>query len=202
MLRVWPCNFFYSVICRQSAHIALPHELLRRAQPLDVVLFRCRMPHSVAQRLITRPMAVLVPFEEALRNVVRATETQYAKEAEEIDFRVSLVGMPYSLTPRELKSSLLCSLVNVEGIVTKCSLVRPKIVKSAHYCVPRPGANSQPGDARPPYLMYREYRDATSFEGMPTPATYPTKDEDGTPLETEFGKCMYKDHQTVVIQPV
>ena len=147
-------------------------------------------------------MAVLVPFEEALRNVVAQTETQYAKEIEEINFRISLVGMPYSLTPRELKSSALCTLVNVEGIVTKCSLVRPKIVKSAHYCVPRPGGNAQPGDTRPPYLMFREYRDATSFEGMPTPANYPTKDEDGNPLETEFGKCLYKDHQTVVIQHV
>ena len=40
---------------------------------------------------------------------------------------------PNRVSPRELTSSLISSLVNVEGIVTKCSLVRPKIVKSVHY---------------------------------------------------------------------
>lgn len=40
---------------------------------------------------------------------------------------------PNRVSPRELTSSLISSLVNVEGIVTKCSLVRPKVVKSVHY---------------------------------------------------------------------
>ena len=40
---------------------------------------------------------------------------------------------PNRVSPRELTSSLISSLVNVEGIVTKCSLVRPKVVKSVHF---------------------------------------------------------------------
>jgi DNA replicative helicase MCM subunit Mcm2 (Cdc46/Mcm family) len=40
----------------------------------------------------------------------------------------------------------------------------------------------------------------TSFEAFPTSSVYPTKDEDGNLLETEFGLSVYKDHQTFTIQ--
>ena len=38
------------------------------------------------------------------------------------------------VNPRTLTASHLSTLVSVEGIVTRCSLVRPKVVKSVHYC--------------------------------------------------------------------
>ena len=79
------------------------------------------------------------------------------------------------VSPRQLLAFLLGRMVCVEGIVTKCSLVRPKVVKSTHFC-PATKKFSQ-----------REYRDATSFEGAPTQSVYPTKDENNNPLETEFG---------------
>lgn len=37
-------------------------------------------------------------------------------------------------------------------------------------------------------------------ENLPTTTLYPTKDSDGNPLETEYGLCRFKDHQTVTIQ--
>lgn len=91
----------------------------------------------------------------------------------------------------------LAQLVCVEGIVTKCSLVRPKVVRSVHYC-----------PAKQEHLV-RDYRDATSISigleaggrpMLPTNNTYPNKDKDGHPLETEFGLSTYKDHQSVTIQ--
>jgi DNA replication licensing factor MCM3 len=92
------------------------------------------------------------------------------------------------VSPRELTASYICQLVCVEGIITKCSLVRPKVVESVHYCA---ATNN---------LLTRQYRDVTSTDGLPTPAVYPTKDENGNPLETEYGLSTYKDHQTVTIQ--
>jgi DNA replicative helicase MCM subunit Mcm2 (Cdc46/Mcm family) len=40
----------------------------------------------------------------------------------------------HSATPRTLTAAMLSKLVCVEGIVTRCSLVRPKVVRSVHYC--------------------------------------------------------------------
>lgn len=82
----------------------------------------------------------------------------------------------------------LGNLVCVEGIVTKISLVRPKVVRSVHYC---------PETKK---VIERKYTDLTSFEALPSSSVYPTKDEDGNLLETEYGLSVYKDHQTLTIQ--
>lgn len=82
----------------------------------------------------------------------------------------------------------LGNLVCVEGIVTKVSLVRPKVVRSVHFC---------PETKK---VMERKYTDLTSFEAVPSSSVYPTKDEDGNFLETEYGLSVYKDHQTLTIQ--
>ena len=46
----------------------------------------------------------------------------------------------------------------------------------------------------------REYRDATDMTGLPTGSVYPTKDDNGNNLETEFGLSTYKDTQSLTIQ--
>ena len=40
----------------------------------------------------------------------------------------------------------------------------------------------------------------TSYDSFPSSNSYPTKDDDNNPLETEYGMCVYKDHQTLTIQ--
>ncbi|KAN0028400.1 hypothetical protein ACTFIV_010244 [Dictyostelium citrinum] len=94
----------------------------------------------------------------------------------------------HHVTPRGLNASLITRLVCVEGIVTKCSLVRPKILKSVHYCEKTKRTTS------------RTYEDATSDSGIPTTSQYPTRDDQGNPLITEYGMCEYKDSQMVSIQ--
>lgn len=93
------------------------------------------------------------------------------------------------------------------------SLVRPKVVKSVHFC---PATGN---------FTNREYRDITSNMGLPTGTVYPTRvtlnllfsnftfitltlneilsqDDNGNLLVTEYGLCQYKDHQTLSIQEV
>lgn len=103
----------------------------------------------------------------------------------------------HAVSPRGLMSTLLNKLVVVEGIVTKCSSVRPKLVRSVHFC---PTTKS---------YSTKEYRDNTDLdigiqvkgrERLPTTSTFPTKDADGNPLELEQGYCIYKDYQTIVLQ--
>eukprot|EP01086_Lenisia_limosa_P004871 TRINITY_DN2073_c0_g1_i1.p1 TRINITY_DN2073_c0_g1~~TRINITY_DN2073_c0_g1_i1.p1 ORF type:complete len:811 (+),score=243.98 TRINITY_DN2073_c0_g1_i1:304-2433(+) len=92
------------------------------------------------------------------------------------------------VTPRGLGVHLLGSLVQVEGIVTKCGQVRPKVARSVHYC------------EETKKFVTKSYRDATSMQGHPTGAIYPTKDDDGNPLISQFGMSTYVDTQNVTLQ--
>jgi hypothetical protein len=51
---------------------------------------------------------------------------------------------------------------------------------SVHYCE----ATGQ--------TLTRHYRDETTPSGIPTPAIYPTKDDAGNPLSTEFGLSIFR----------
>ncbi|XP_063079666.1 DNA replication licensing factor MCM3 [Engraulis encrasicolus] len=147
-----------------------------------------RRNETRAARLLNNSFEELLAFQRALKDLVSSVDATYAKQHEE--FFVGLEGSfgTRHVTPRTLTSRLLGSLVCVEGIVTKCSLVRPKVVRSVHYC---------PATKK---TMERKYTDMTSLEAFPSSAIYPTKDEENNPLETEFGLSVYKDHQTVTVQ--
>ena len=98
----------------------------------------------------------------------------------------------YSCNPRTLRSQHLNHMVSLEGIVTKTSLVRPKVVRSVHYNEKRDGG---------PTWHFREYRDQTmSANSASTTSVYPREDDKGNPLITEYGYCLYRDHQTISIQ--
>ncbi|KAJ6659649.1 hypothetical protein lerEdw1_018618 [Lerista edwardsae] len=141
-----------------------------------------------ASRLLNSAFEELVAFQRALKDFVASVDATYSKQFEE--FYIGLEGSFGSkhVTPRTLTSQFLSCIVCVEGIVTKCSLVRPKIVRSVHYC---------PATKK---TIERRYTDLTSLEAFPSTAVYPTKDEENNPLETEFGLSTYKDHQTITIQ--
>ncbi|XP_067844590.1 DNA replication licensing factor MCM3 [Heptranchias perlo] len=141
-----------------------------------------------ANQLLNNSFEELLAFQRALKDFVASIDATYAKQFE--DFYVGLEGSFGSkhVSPRTLTSRFLSNVVCVEGIVIKCSLVRPKVVRSVHYC---------PATKK---TIERKYTDMTSLEAFPSSATYPTKDEENNPLETEFGLSLYKDHQTVTIQ--
>ena len=59
-------------------------------------------------------------------------------------------------------------MVSLEGIVTKCSLVRPKVVKSVHW------------NEKKQTFMFREYRDQTmTANGAASLNVYPQEDKEG-----------------------
>lgn len=108
-------------------------------------------------------------------------------------------------SPRQLTSSNLRQLVCVEGVATKVSTVKPKVVKSVHYCpTTRKHTTRDYVDATDPNLGLPAV-DATGQEMSErfvsvTSSVYPTKDENDNPLETEFGLSTFKDHQTITLQ--
>ncbi|KAK3516741.1 hypothetical protein QTP70_022533 [Hemibagrus guttatus] len=141
-----------------------------------------------AAKLLNNAFNELLAFQHALKDLVASVDATYAKQFEE--FFIGLEGSFGSkhVTPRTLSSRLLGSMVCVEGIITKCSLVRPKVVRSVHYC---------PATKK---TLERKYTDMTSLDAFPSSSIYPTKDEENNPLETEFGLSIYKDHQTITVQ--
>lgn len=147
-----------------------------------------RRNETRAAKLMNHAFEELLAFQRALKDLVATVDATYAKQHEE--FFIGLEGSFGSkhASPRTLTSRLLGSMVCVEGIITKCSLVRPKVVRSVHYC---------PATKK---TMERKYTDMTSLDAFPSSAIYPTKDEENNPLETEFGLSVYKDHQTITVQ--
>uniref|UniRef100_A0A8C3X3T2 DNA replication licensing factor MCM3 n=1 Tax=Catagonus wagneri TaxID=51154 RepID=A0A8C3X3T2_9CETA len=138
--------------------------------------------------LLNNAFEELVAFQRALKDFVASIDATYAKQYEE--FYIGLEGSFGSkhVSPRTLTSCFLSCVVCVEGIVTKCSLVRPKVVRSVHYC---------PATKK---TIERRYSDLTTLEAFPSSSVYPTKDEENNPLETEYGLSVYKDYQVITIQ--
>ncbi|PNH00146.1 DNA replication licensing factor MCM3 [Tetrabaena socialis] len=90
-------------------------------------------------QLLQKPLECLPAFEDALQNFVKSGVDQTLQRLLEDSGSENLtIGLKgdfgrSEVSPRQLTSSLLNQLVCVFGIVTKCSLVRPKLVTSVHY---------------------------------------------------------------------
>ncbi|KAJ8674969.1 hypothetical protein QAD02_010755 [Eretmocerus hayati] len=148
----------------------------------------CKRFPERANSLLDNAFDEIPPFQNALKCFVQSIDAYYAKGDSEF-----FIGFEGSFgaritTPRTLTSIFLGKMVSLEGIVARVSLVRPKVVKSVHYCRVTQSK------------IDRLYSDITSFNPFADTAAYPLQDEDGNPLETEFGLSIYKDHQTLLVQ--
>ncbi|KAI8821797.1 MCM2/3/5 family-domain-containing protein [Fimicolochytrium jonesii] len=148
-----------------------------------------------AQGLLQAPMDYLPPFDKALKDIALSLQNPAAVTGngrmEEQNFYVGLEGSfgDHQVSPRNVSSGHLGKMISIEGIITRCSLVRPKVVRSVHYC------------EKTEVFHMREYRDGTSLgNAVPTGAIYPKEDDEGNKLTTEFGFSAYRDYQTVSLQ--
>ncbi|KAG5765288.1 hypothetical protein H9Q72_006630 [Fusarium xylarioides] len=146
---------------------------------------------DLAQGLLQQPFDFTLAFDQALKNIVQtipqARPDQTAKDTIYYCAWAGSFGLN-ACNPRTLSSHLLNYMVSIEGIVTRCSLIRPKVVKSVHY------------NEKKDMFHFREYQDQTMTNGVTTSSVYPREDDDGNPLITEYGFCTYQDHQTISIQ--
>jgi DNA replication licensing factor MCM3 len=129
---------------------------------------------ELADGILYQPFDYSLAFDQALKDVI-ATIPNRAKfeQDEETMYYVAYNGSfgENACNPRTLSSAFLNRMVCLEGIVTKCSLVRPKVVKSVHW-----NENKQ-------MFHFREYRDQTMSASKPgSTSVYPTEDKDGNPV--------------------
>ena len=80
-----------------------------------------------AMALLQTSFEEISAFQRALKEFVGSIDATFAKESE--DFYIGFEGSFGSkhVTPRTLTATNLGNLVCLEGIITKCSLVRPKV---------------------------------------------------------------------------
>ncbi|KAA1468488.1 ATP dependent DNA helicase [Dentipellis sp. KUC8613] len=145
-----------------------------------------------ADGLLKHPVEFLPAFDDALLTVIQQVYDMEKHEIEGKGYRIGFSGSfgDHHVSPRTLRASHLGQMISLEGIVTRCSLVRPKMLKSIHYC--------------PETSLFhaREYRDATSSTSNlpPTSSVTPQQDDEGHPLQMEYGFCTFRDHQRISIQ--
>ncbi|OHT06440.1 MCM2/3/5 family protein [Tritrichomonas foetus] len=139
---------------------------------------------NLAQKLITNPRTCLEPLENAFNEFAGFVYIDPEH------FQVGVTGQigDHLVTPRQLSSRFLSQMICLDGIVTKTSLVNPKLVKSAQYC---PETNQ---------FITRTFNDATSMNDLPSRLAIPTTDLEGHQLEMEFGRSTFIDHQLITIQ--
>ncbi len=108
----------------------------------------------------------------------------------------------HMVSPRGLTADLANKMVCVQGIVTRMSIVRPKLVSSVHYC-----DDTKQGSIK-------EYTDHYSLGNNPNiegnslsskAAGYmtnavPTKDLNGNPISFEYGLSNFRDIQILHVQ--
>ncbi|KAG7450152.1 ATP dependent DNA helicase [Guyanagaster necrorhizus] len=145
-----------------------------------------------ADGLLKHPVDYLPAFDDALSAIVSRVHDPQKHEIENKSYCIGFSGSfgDHHVTPRTLHAAHLGTMISLEGIITRCSLVRPKMLKSVHYCPET-------------HLFHsREYRDATSSSSNlpPTSSVTPQTDDDGHLLQTEYGLCVFRDHQRISIQ--
>ncbi|KAF1941409.1 MCM-domain-containing protein [Clathrospora elynae] len=173
---------------RADILVMLNRSLRRLTVSIDEIRAHNR---ELADGLLNQPFEFVEAFDRALKDVVRTfTDRPKAETSDDVVYYCAYIGSfgEFSCNPRTLSSNQLNHMVSLEGIVTKTSLVRPKVVKSVHY-----NENKQK-------FHYRDYRDQTMTTGAASTSVYPTDDGEGNPLVTEYGYCIYRDHQTISIQ--
>ena len=168
--------------------------MLQRYQRRLVVSIDDVRAHNadLAEGLLQQPFDFALAFDRALHEVVSSLPNTTQKQtSDETMYYCAFSGSfgQYACNPRTLTSTHLNHMVSLEGIVTRCSLVRPKVVKSVHY------------NEKKKMFHFREYKDQTmTASGASTSSVYPQEDDEGNPLITEYGYCTYRDHQTISVQ--
>jgi len=164
--------------------------------------------------IITFPSKAIPMFESELKSLVKERierpDSQKSKyidksliiQEPELIYRITFEGMfgKNMVTPRGLNATLSNQLVCVQGIVTRMSIVRPKLINSAHYC-----DDTKSG-------FFKEYVDQFSLSNNvsknminQTDPSYitniiPTKDINNNPLSFEYGYSIFRDFQILLVQ--
>ncbi|CAD2221447.1 minichromosome maintenance protein 3 [Angomonas deanei] len=151
-------------------------------------------PTSLGMGLIREPGKYVPLLELALHDVVLRQQPEYLK----VDYRSRAVHVGFDgpvgtvLSPRELYARHLNTMVALEGIITRQSTNRPRVLETVHYC---PDTNK---------FTKKEFRDQLTpmidSSHLPTVNVMPKTDMEGHLLRTELGLSTFIDSQCAILQ--
>jgi DNA replication licensing factor MCM3 len=153
-----------------------------------------RPPPSLGHGLMHHPGKYVPLAELAIHDLVLRQQPEYLK----VDYRSRAVHVGFEgpvgrvLGPRELYARHLNTLVALEGVVTRQSALRPRVIQTVHFC---PETNK---------FSQKEYRDQLTplldSTHLPTVNIMPKTDMEGHALRTELGLSVFVDSQCAMLQ--
>lgn len=149
---------------------------------------------SLGACIIREPGKYVPLLELALHDVVLRQQPEYLK----VDYRSRAVHVGFEgpvgtvRSPRELYAQHLNTMVALEGIITRQSSNRPRVLETVHYC---PETNK---------FSRKEFRDQLTpmidSRHLPTVNVMPKTDMEGNVLRTELGLSTFMDSQCAILQ--
>lgn len=165
-----------------------------------------KISDELPQKIISEPYVYVSPFEEVIRDLV-----DLEREIDKSSLKSSLFNARVGfngwfgrnhLTPRGLTARNVNQMVCVEGIISQCSIVKPKLVKSVHISKGHLiGQSDSSGGTNQAFVEVRGHRDISCLiKDRYVQSGVPSEDGHGNKMEVEIGLCRYKDSQKMTLQ--
>ena len=183
---------------------------------LDIDIDKLReFDADLTNTLIKYPLKLIPLFQTHLNGMASELKGEKAQQRrnnivnkKEAVYQVNFVGKlgRNMVSPRGLTAELSNQYVGVQGIVTRVSIVRPKLVYSVHYCEATKQGTikeyiDQMGITTNSELLNNNINgNIEGKAGGYLSNTVPTKDINSNPLTFEYGYSKFKDHQVILVQ--
>ena len=169
---------------------------------------------SLVKIVLKNPLKVIPLMEKKLDEICKSfrgekVQSNTIQNQKEEKMHLNLQGMlgTHLVSPRGLTADLTNQYVGVQGIVTRISQVRSKLVYSVHYC-----DETKKGNIKE-YNDQMKIAESNNTYGQPLNGNFeagkasgfmsnaiPTRDINHNTLNFEYGYSKFKDNQTILLQ--
>ena len=169
---------------------------------------------SLVKMVLKSPLKIIPLMERRIDEIAKTFKSEKEQSntiqtKKEEKLHLNLQGMlgTHLVSPRGLTADLTNQYVGVQGIVTRISQVRSKLVYSVHYC-----EETKKGNIKE-YNDQMKIQESSNTYGQPINGNFeigkasgfmnnaiPTRDINHNPLTLEYGHSKFKDNQTILLQ--
>ena len=169
---------------------------------------------SLVKMILKNPLKIIPLMEKKIDEISQGfkgekiqSNTIQSKKEEKIHLNLQGMLGTHLVSPRGLTAELTNQYVGVQGIVTRISEVRSKLVYSVHYC-----EETKKGNIKE-YNDQMKIAESSNTYGQPINGDFeagkatgfmnnviPTRDINHNPLTLEYGHSKFKNNQTILLQ--